>query len=277
MSEQPKPLELDDVVLPFARYRNEINLAGNSIVCYVLSDHQRILSSGSITDSILSMTTKRNHIKQKLFEQLISKSNFSNNEIKFSIPSNNYLGLGISTKYFELICQGYTLGINEQQRRQVNKCTILTTGLTKIDIDKLINKATGCQKISPDETRQVKINTFISKNLRDWIKTFPDELWEQFRRLTNCKLPLGKRPKWWGKLVNELIYDTLDPDISNYLKNNKPPLNYRWHQQLSEDYGIPKLQSRIYEVIGIAKICKTINELRILVNTHFNQSCAIHR
>jgi P63C domain len=70
------------------------------------------------------------------------------------------------------------------------------------------------------------------------------------------------RPKWWGKLVIELIYDTLDPTVAKWLKENKPPLGFKWHQQLTENYGARKLVSRCYEIIGMAKTCHTIRELR---------------
>lgn len=33
---------------------------------------------------------------------------------------------------------------------------------------------------------------------------------------------LHSRPKWWGRLVIEMIYETKDPDIAKYPKNNKP-------------------------------------------------------
>jgi hypothetical protein len=90
----------------------------------------------------------------------------------------------------------------------------------------------------------------------------PDELWEEFGRLTNWEGPLHTRPKWWGKLVIELIYDTLDPDVAQWLKENKPPPGLKWHQQLTENYGARKLVSRCYEIIGMGKTCNSIRELR---------------
>ena len=47
--------------------------------------------------------------------------------------------------------------------------------------------------------------------------------------------PLQARPKWWGKLVTELIYDTMDEDVAEYLKENKPSPGVRWHRQLTEN------------------------------------------
>jgi hypothetical protein len=59
----------------------------------------------------------------------------------------------------------------------------------------------------------------------------------QFRGRGIGRGPLHSRPKWWGRLVIELIYDTLDPDVAEWLKKNKPPPGLKWHQQLTENYG----------------------------------------
>ena len=71
-----------------------------------------------------------------------------------------------------------------------------------------------------------------------------------------------------GKLVIELIYDTLDPDIAEYLKNKKPPPGVRWYRQLTENIGVRALVSRCYEIIGMAKECRDMRELRDKVARH---------
>ncbi|WP_350657332.1 P63C domain-containing protein [Psychrobacter sp. S1-30-MNA-CIBAN-0213] len=102
-------------------------------------------------------------------------------------------------------------------------------------------------------------------------KTFPDGLWQEFGRLTNWKVPLHSRPGWWGKLVIELIYDTLDPDVTDYLRANKPDPGIRWHRQLTENIGVRALVSRCYEVIGMAKGCDDMRELREKVAEHYGR------
>ena len=81
-------------------------------------------------------------------------------------------------------------------------------------LDALVDEATGYQYERADDALQVKLRAFIAEELREWEKTFPDELWQEFGRLTNWSGPLHSRPRWWGKLVIELIYDTLDPDVA---------------------------------------------------------------
>lgn len=87
--------------------------------------------------------------------------------------------------------------------------------------------------------------------------------------MTNWSTPLKSRPKWWGKLVIELIYDTFDPDVAKYLRENKPPDGIHWHRKLTEHKGVRQLVSRCYEVIGMAKTCDSISELREKVNHHY--------
>jgi len=106
----------------------------------------------------------------------------------------------------------------------------------------------------------------------DGKKTFPDELWLEFGRLTGWTGPLHSRPKWWGKLVTELIYDTLDKDVAEYLKTHKPPVGVKWFQQLNENHGVRKLVSRCWEVIGMAKPCFSVRELRDKVAYHYGKA-----
>ena len=117
------------------------------------------------------------------------------------------------------------------------------------------------------------MQAYIAEELRAWEKTFPDELWEQFGRLTNWRGPLHSRPKWWGHLVNELIYEALDSDVADYLKKNKPKPFHgtNYHQWLSEDVGLKALIPHIYKVIGMAEGCRDMRELRDKVAARYGR------
>src|SRR6266567_1214372 len=64
---------------------------------------------------------------------------------------------------------------------------------------------------------QVKHKLFLEEEMRPWEKTFPDDLWREFGRLTNWKGTIHQRPKYWGHLVNELVYGYLDADVAQWL------------------------------------------------------------
>jgi P63C domain len=100
--------------------------------------------------------------------------------------------------------------------------------------------------------------------MRKWEKTFPEEIWEEFGRLTNWKGSVTKRPKYWGRLVMDLVYEYLDPDVAEWLKENTPTPRHgqNYHQWLTSQYGLRKLIEHIWMLIGIARTCRDIRELK---------------
>ena len=139
------------------------------------------------------------------------------------------MGRGITAERFLDICQAYVAALSanalttDRQREIAIRCSILLASCAKVGLVALIDEATGYQYEREADALQIKLRAFISEELREWEKTFPDELWEEFGRLSNWKGPLHHRPKWCGKMVLELIYDALDPDISQciFLTTNK--------------------------------------------------------
>jgi len=186
-------------------------------------------------------------------------------------------GKGITAKQFEKILSAYVAALNagalttERQREIAVKCAIISIVFLKIGVEALIDERTGYQDVREEDALQLKLLAYFSEEMREWEKTFPDELWEIFAKLTGWKGPIHQRPRWWGKLVIEIIYDALDKDVANHLKENKPPSlpKQRWHQWLKENYVVKHLLSHIWQIIGIGKTCESINELREKVALHF--------
>jgi hypothetical protein len=266
---------------PFAKWRGKIDLGGDELDVYVLDTGDRVISLRSAVKSIAEADSG----DLAKFIGVSSLKSFINNDLilaellEFSIPGTQFLGRGMTTEHFELICRGYVQALYEKapltdrQREIAIKCAVLTAGLTRTGLDALIDEATGYQYERAEDALQVKLRLFIAEELRAWEKTFPDELWEEFGRLTNWKGPLNSRPKYWGKLVIELIYDTLDPDVAKYLRDNRPPVGIHWHRNLTENYGAKRLVARCYEIVGLAKSCQTMGELKKKVAHHYgNQS-----
>lgn len=114
--------------------------------------------------------------------------------------------------------------------------------------------------------------------MRKWEKTFPDQLWEQFGRITNWQGPIHSRPKYWGNLVMEFIYENLDADVAEWLRLNapKPQHGQNYHQWLSEQYGLRKLIEHIWKIIGIASTCQTLDELRKQTQQLYGKNAAFH-
>ena len=277
--ETPLEVEPRAGTIPFAKWRGKIDLGGNELDVYVLNTGDRVIALRSAIKSISGADTGSlaSYVGAASLKPFINSDLLLAELLEFSIPGIQFTGRGMTTEHFELICRAYVQALYERaaltdrQREIAVKCAVLTAGLTRTGIDALIDEATGYQYERAEDALQVKLRAFISEELRAWEKTFPDELWEEFGRLTGWATPLQSRPKWWGKLVTELIYDTLDDDVATYLKENRPPPSVRWHQQLTETYGVRQLVSRCYEVVGMAKTCETIHELRNRVAQHYGK------
>lgn len=262
---------------PFAKYRGELSLGEKVVDCYVLDTGDRVISLRATVRAIADADSGdlAKFIGVNSLKPFINKELILAELVEFNIPGTQFKGLGIKSEHFETILRGYVEALyknaltTDRQREIAIQCAVLSTSLTKVGLDALIDEATGYQYVRAEDALQLKLRLYIAEELRAWEKTFPDELWEQFGRLTKWSGPLYLRPKWWGKLVIELIYDTLDPDVAEYLKKNRPPSNIRWHQGLTEQYGIGQLVSRCFEIIGIAKTCSTMTELRDKVKHHY--------
>ncbi|HEY4034561.1 MAG TPA: P63C domain-containing protein, partial [Ktedonobacteraceae bacterium] len=111
---------------------------------------------------------------------------------------------------------------------------------------------------------QIKLRLYLEEEMRKWESTFPDELWREFGRLTHWQGSLTQRPKYWGKLVMELIYEYLDHDVAEWLRKNNlaPKKGQNHHQWLSAQYGLRRLLEHIWMVIGLAKACNSMRELQ---------------
>ena len=138
----------------------------------------------------------------------------------------------------------------------------------------LVDEATGYQYERAADALQLKLKLYLEDDMRKWEKTYPDQLWAEFGRLTSWKGTLHQRPKYWGKLIMELIYGYLDPDVAKWLKENapKPMHGQNYHQWLSSQFGLKKLTEHIWMVIGMASACHSMAELRQKMAERFGRT-----
>jgi hypothetical protein len=163
--------------------------------------------------------------------------------------------------------------LTSRQAEMAVKAGVFVSACAKTGLDALIDEATGYQYARAEDALQVKLRAYLEEEMRAWEKTFPDELWREFGRLTNWKGSVTQRPKYWGHLVRELVYEYLDPDVTQWLKENVPQPRHgrNWHQWLSSQYGLRKLMEHIWMLIGISKMCFNMAELKQRMAEHFGR------
>lgn len=259
----------------------------NEIPCYVLEDGQRIFRLSNLTKALRGKEHGKfgnylaaANIQKYLPERLWPLNDEEHDRVPQGVIEfefDNKVEKGYNSEDFMDVCAAFIEAnfnneeLSEAQREIVINANKFILASAKVGITALIDEATGYQTLREENALQLKLKFFLSDQLRDWEKTFPDELWKQFGRLTNWKGNIQARPKYWGKLVNELIYECIDEDLAKYLKENRPekPGHVRYHQWLNENHGVRALTEHIWQIIGMARSCNNISQLKELVNVEF--------
>jgi len=140
---------------------------------------------------------------------------------------------------------------------------ILMRGLANVGIIALVDEATGFQRDRASDALAKILEEFIAKELRPWVRTFPDEFYNQLFRLRGLQFPRDSvsRPKYFGHLTNNIIYKRLAPGVLEALKtstpkNEKGRPKHQLFRRLTEDVGHPKLREHLASVVSLMKISK---------------------
>lgn len=267
---ESSPQLIENQTLPVAQWPG--TLADSEIECYVLSDGRRIISRTGAT-SFLTDRKGGGNLESYTKVQALTDympPNLTGEMVEFSLPGVvNKTVKGMEAETFVEICRAYVSAWqantleSDAQRTIAARAAMFLGACAKVGLIALIDEATGYQYERPVDALQFKLKLFLVEEMRKWEKTFPDDLWVQFGRLTNWKGSLHQRPKYWGKLVMKLIYEYLDPDVAQWLRDNapKPIKGQNYHLWMTEQYGLKKLIEHIWKVIGVASTCQTMTEL----------------
>jgi len=254
--------------LPIALWPGDLTIGNIKIPVYVLDDRRRIVSRNGAMTVLTGGKGGGNlesYVQVKALDPYIP-GNLEQRLIEFTMQGVvNKSAKGMEADTFLEICSGYVraweagaLENSEGQIAVAMRAAMFAAACSKVGLIALIDEATGYQYRRAEEELQLKLRAFLLDEMRKWERTFPNELWEQFGRLTNWKGAVHQRPKYWGKLVMELVYEYLDPDVAQWLRDNapKPKHGQNYHQWLTEQYGLRKLIEHIWKLIGIASTCE---------------------
>jgi hypothetical protein len=266
---------IESKTLPVATWPGILRIGNTDIPVYVLDDGRRVVTrtaaTGILTDgkgggnleSYLIVEGLKDHLPLGITDQMV----------EFNAPgvsASNTTTIGISAEGFVEICQAYVAAFEvdslktDRQKAIAIKAAMFLAACAKVGLIAMIDEATGYQYERASDALQIKLKLYLAEEMRKWEKTFPDDLWIQFGRLTNWKGAIHSRPKYWGNLVMELIYEYLDADVAEWLRMNapKPLKGQNYHQWMSEQYGLKRLIEHIWKVIGVASTCEDIKELK---------------
>jgi hypothetical protein len=268
-----QPMESAPLALPMAKWPGALTVGESELPVYVLEDGRRVISrtgalnvltagkGGGNLESYLKVEVLQPFLPENLADQWLEfdLSNVVNKAVK-----------GMTAGGFIDICRAYSRArdtgalTSESQVAIAVRASMLLAAFAKNGIEAAIDEATGYQYERAPDALRTKLKLFLEEEMRPWEKTFPDELWIQFGRLTNWKGHIHSRPKYWGKLILELVYGYLDTDVMEWLRTNAPAprSGQNYHQWLSGQFGLKRLVEHIWMLIGMASACRDMAELR---------------
>lgn len=243
--------------------------------CFVLSNQKRVLIMREVVH-LLTGTRKggferytnaagvREWMPKKFVDQ-------PHKQAAISFRVNGQIAYGYEADDVIAICEAYlkareTGTIRPMQLKLAERAEVIIRACAKTGLVALIDEATGFQEVRDAEDLQVRIRAYLSDSINEWTKTFPNEFFEQFYRLEGRAVPVPRKPypKRFGRYVMQFVYDTLDPGIADWLRENNP--NPTWdehhHQWFNKEFGYPKLKFHLMEVMGIQKASSTMERFK---------------
>lgn len=269
-----------------ATYSGILNIGDIKIPCAVLEDGSRVLSEFGITTALKSRSGASKRHKKKSIESgraplpvFVASENlipFISDElhagliepVKYKV--NGRIKSGFSAVLLPEICDVWLKArdaevLNPLQEGRCKQAEILVRGLAHIGIIALVDEATGYQQVRERNELNEILKAYISEELMQWTKRFPDEFYKQMFRLWEWPYPptehngAPRGPRYAGKLTKQLIYNELPPGIIDDIEKKNPPnekgqRRYRHHQWLTDNIGNPHLEKQVSVVTTLMKI-----------------------
>lgn len=279
---------------PKATHSGELKIGNNLISCAVLPDGTAIINQSSIQKAIGRSSAGGGHGRKPkaiielekevggripMFLAISNLIPFMSNYLRSGGDPIEYIHpkLGKSKGFNALIipeiCEAYLKAkdygaLTDVQLKIANNADVIMRGLARIGIQGLVYEATGFERDKESEMLQQLFNTFIAKELQPWTKKFPNEFFDNIKRMYGLEHLKGN-PKFAGHLINRYIYNEISSDVLDELKKQNPitEQGYRrhcHHQLLTNDIGHPALEKQILKINTLMSVCDSKDEFEIL-------------
>jgi hypothetical protein len=163
--------------------------------------------------------------------------------------------------------------VSQRYKHIVQAADILIRGLADVGIVALVDQNTGYERDRAKTDLEEILKRFVGDELRPWIKTFPDEYYEQMFRLRGLEFPKDsvKRPQYFGHLTKDIIYRRLAPGLWERLNEVIPRrpdgrLTVPAHRKLTENIGYRELLKLMGSVVTLMSLSDGWSEFMALLD-----------
>ncbi|MGC2160496.1 MAG: P63C domain-containing protein [Silvibacterium sp.] len=260
--------------LPRATHSGSIKIGDLSLPVFVLEDGTRLIPQRAMQTTIGMSTSGGSagaHRTAQIVERIEDKLNISNDlSVRMKSPILCVTG-GLSTygneattliDVCELMLKARDGGVlTPSQQKYADAADIVIRSFAKVGIIALIDEATGYQEVRPREALQAFLEKIIAKELAAWVKTFPDEFYQNIYKLKNWPWPGMSKNRYSvvAHYTNDLVYERLAPGLRAELEKKNPRdekgrravKNFQW---LTSEIGHPMLAQHLYSLMMFQRL-----------------------
>ncbi|MGD9913861.1 MAG: P63C domain-containing protein [Rhizobiaceae bacterium] len=266
--------------IPKATHDGVIKLGDLEVECAVLDNGKRVISERAMTRAFGGKRGgshwKRAREGGANLPVYLSAKNFSpfiSNDLAMALSTPiNYktqqgvVANGLDATLLPQVCNVFLKARDEDELhpKQIPlsvQADIIMRGLATVGIIALIDEATGYQRERAVDALAKILEKFIARELQPWVRTFPDEFYQELYRLRGLDFPKDtvKKPSYFGHITNDIIYKRLAPGVLAELKKATPKgangrHKQQLHRRLTSDIGHPKLMAHLDSVITVMKL-----------------------
>lgn len=291
---QPGSKSDDEIDLPKATHQGKMQIGDLDLDCYVLEDGRRVfhkrgmakaLGMRSTGGNAFMKTMQRRGLGSELDRNLLEKIN---SPFYFK-PLTPDLAHGYEAGILVNVCKAIERAdkagkLTATQQPLAAQARILLNAFAKVGVTALVDEATGFQEVRSPDALRLLVQQYIEEEKREWEKQFPDEYYDELNRLYGSKrltqtgngTIIQNRPQHFAKFTRKYVYHPLENgavleelDRINPKINSRGTRRARFHQHLSEGYGIEKLKRQVQEVLTLIKVSDGVSQFKRLFVKRF--------
>ena len=300
----PKELDVTDdnddeppaseIELPKATHQGQMAIGDVLLDAYVLEDGRRVFHKRGMAKALglkseggnaFMRTMQRKGLGSQLPADLRAKID---NPINFK-PLTQDLAHGYDADVLNEVAKAIVAAdkqgkLSPSQHGIAVQAEILTNAFAKVGVVALIDEATGYQTIRDPKALRILVQQYIEDEKHEWAKQFPDSYYTDLNRLYGSKqftqtskgAVIQNRPQHFAKFTRDYIYFPMENGaVLEELDKINPKINgsrkSRFHQHLTQSYGIEKLKRQVQEVMTLMAVSDTVTGFKKLFQKRFPQ------
>lgn len=281
-----------EIQLPTATHQGQMALGDLLLDCYVLEDGRRVFHKRGMARALGLKSEGGNAFMKTMQGKGLGSSLPTSLREKIENPINFKpltadLAHGYDAEVLADVAKTIVAasdGLSKSQQALVAQARILLNAFAKVGVVALIDEATGYQQIRDPKALRILIQQYIEQEKREWDKQFPDSYYDELNRIYGSKklthtatgAVIQNRPQHFAKFTRTYVYhplengavleelDRINPKID--IKGNR---RARFHQHLTQGYGIEKLKRQVQEVQTLIAVSDTVGQFKKLFGKRF--------